>query len=796
MAKPKAKGVTNLGDSAFGGIGSLYRNIAPFVNPSQGLDGNIWRNISRSQPIIQDNITTLKMYIQGLPYDIRARDSEKQDELKDDILRHKEILENCQDGDGFLEFLDLVVDDFEQIPFGAGTEVQKYSDGELYTFRALDGATLYPFWDNNFRVVQYVPEIKQDFVFFTDDELVRMKQNPRPELYRKGWQIAPPEKIYLAIELLNRGDRYYAQLLLDTPEAGLLDLGDMSKESAEKWIESFKNLFTGIDAFKIPVLYEHTIQAKYLPFNRPPTDLLFDQTTFKYAQITCAAFGLTVGDIGLKNSNGSLSSDIRDERHSKGTGKAFLKKKIETLINKIIPSYLQFWFIDTDDELLVSKGRARAANAIAGRNLIESGALTPNEWRAQLKADGLITIPLSETPKDSDFDILKDISGLNDQLDLQKQQIKAAEKKADSDQSGLHKQGGQAGFALNKRRNVRGGRAETVVGKEPSPASQGGMGEIKSLAEDSETLSDVLKKIFSDLKYDNVKVRRLIKSVIPKMELSIKSALETSVFEDWKINYIKELFDLESNFEDKTLVSKSIKDTISELEEYFSRDEWWKIVLDDTEIGDILIESYRLGLADTAEEIQNALYENGYIDSKDLNKKFALKNEELRKSLYQRAVILNELLNSGTKYYITRIAISSVLESVDYFRGLGNSNIEGDEFINLASSNFVENFKSLLEDRVDKIGTFETFRAYNEGVLKQYRSVGFKEKIAQHLVDSEPCEECKSNINLGYVPMDYLYPNKMGEQVEGSPFHLNCLCSMGFSIDELKIIMPDYFIGD
>ena len=81
--------------------------------------------------------------------------------------------------------------------------------------------------------------------------------SPRPDIKREGWGLAPPEKTYLALEMLNRGDYYYANLLIDTPAAGILDLGDMAQDSAEEWVKAWRKMLTGIDPFKIPVLYEH-----------------------------------------------------------------------------------------------------------------------------------------------------------------------------------------------------------------------------------------------------------------------------------------------------------------------------------------------------------------------------------------------------------------------------------------------------------------------------------------------------------------------------------------------------------
>ena len=73
------------------------------------------------------------------------------------------------------------------------------------------------------------------------------------------------------------------------PPAGILDLGDMEKDNALEWTAAFKSWSQGnLDAFSIPVLYEHTSDAKFLSFGKVPNDLMYDRITLKYAAIVAA----------------------------------------------------------------------------------------------------------------------------------------------------------------------------------------------------------------------------------------------------------------------------------------------------------------------------------------------------------------------------------------------------------------------------------------------------------------------------------------------------------------------------
>jgi hypothetical protein len=207
--------------------------------------------------------------------------------------------------------------------------------------------------------------------------------------------MPPPERIYLAIELLFRGDAYYANLLLDTPEAGILDLKDMSKTSATTWLEAWRGILTGTDPFKVPVLYEHEEAAEWISFTRPPTEMMFDKALVNYHGLCASGYGLSLSDTGSPTTEtNTLAGSIRQERRSRRTGIGTAIVKTEEYYCKILPPYLRFELIDRDEELLVAKGRARLANSIALGNLVERQTITQQVALAQLVQDGLITVPV------------------------------------------------------------------------------------------------------------------------------------------------------------------------------------------------------------------------------------------------------------------------------------------------------------------------------------------------------------------------------------------------------------------
>lgn len=390
---------------------AFFARIVPSWSFPSALSSDQWRRWVRTQPVALDCKDILIASIQSLDWKITPRDSELRDELKGTIRHYTKLIEQGGywlglDWTGFLEW---TLNDLMDLPFGTGVEVGRKNDdpnGRVVWMKPLDGGTLYPTLNQNFPVMQYYGAAVE-VIKFPKHAIGRMYMNPRPELEREGWGMAPPERIYLAMEMLARGDIYYAGLLLDTPPAGLLDLGDMEKDSALEWVNAFRTLVAngGTDGFKIPVLYEHTIDAKFLPFGQVPNNIMYDKITLKYAALVAASYGMNLGDIGLQSTSAggeTLAGSIRSEKKTRKTGLARVKKKIKFFFENILPDTLQFDFVDMDDELATALGRARLANATAWGQLIDKGVFDRKEARLQTIQDGLVTISLPEEPPSKD----------------------------------------------------------------------------------------------------------------------------------------------------------------------------------------------------------------------------------------------------------------------------------------------------------------------------------------------------------------------------------------------------------
>lgn len=371
-----------------------------------------WRQFVYNQPIAMLCRARLISHLQGMPWEIKARD--EQDGLEEDINYYtKWVFKN------FDTWIDTLWQDALDLPIGGNTEAVRWpaevtpriEDGEeIYTVTRphpyghifklvhVDGANLYPTFEPDFPMAQRIPE-SLDTVFFTEEQLPRIVIQPRTEMRLKGYGKAPPEQVYLAIMMVHHADHYYSDLLKNAPPVGILDLMDLSQQDAEDWAQTAINLFEGTETFKIPLLYDHKEAAKWIPFGRAPEELMFDRSSIHYARIVAAAYGLTLGNLGLEPKGDTLAGSIRDDTQA-ATGYGVVVEKTKGLIDgRILPPYLEWVAKSVDFEQLTGRGRAFLVTAQALKAAKDAGALKPSEVQAQLIKDGFITVEV-EKPDD------------------------------------------------------------------------------------------------------------------------------------------------------------------------------------------------------------------------------------------------------------------------------------------------------------------------------------------------------------------------------------------------------------
>jgi hypothetical protein len=387
----------------------LRRYLPNFSVPMMA--GNRWRRVVLQQPIAGLCKTRLISYVQASEWEITSKEPGEKKKYQKDIDYYTAMMDSPPYD--FDTLMDMLWQDALDLPTGGNAEIVRWPKGKgpgligehptghVHAIEFMDGATVHPTGDRKLPLVQMVEGHAP--VYFEQGEIGRILMSPRPEHKLRGYGMAPPERIFLAILLLYYGDQYYARLLLDTPEAGILYLGDMDQESAEEWLGGFRELFQGINPMKIPVIAETNKPPAWIQFGRSPHDMTYNETTQKYARVVTAGYNLKTSDIGLHEGQETLAGKIRDDRAARATGYGVLITKTENWISRIIlPPYLTFRFRIQDEEALIQRMRARLMAGQAAKALVEAQIATPAEIQEQLMQEGIFTVKLSPPPKGGD----------------------------------------------------------------------------------------------------------------------------------------------------------------------------------------------------------------------------------------------------------------------------------------------------------------------------------------------------------------------------------------------------------
>jgi hypothetical protein len=214
--------------------------------------------------------------------------------------------------------------------------------------------------------------------------------------------------------------------------------------------------------------------------------------------------------------------------------------------NRMLPPGLQFKFIDMDDELMVSLGRARLANATAWNTLVSGNIFTEEEARAQTVADGMLTISVPEKlPQE-----------LQERIDKKGEMFNQP-------------------FGNNKPGFGKNGPAErpSMLGKPVKP-SLGGKGEAAS--NKSEAVQNFISSVIGS---EDKHFQRLIFKAFPSV------LLDASVVDEYDFDWIaRHDASLWSGFVDETLpeLSRIVVSTVrDDLVATIRSENWWRANIDD-----------------------------------------------------------------------------------------------------------------------------------------------------------------------------------------------------------------------
>jgi hypothetical protein len=798
-------------------IPTFLSRILPYYGQPAWLEAQHWRQFVRSQPVAIICRDTLIQNMLNLEWDIVPRSPDDSgSKVRKAIDYYKELFTYLEDD--FDIYLELLLQDMLDLPFGACSEVGRWDDEPdqpVIWAEHIDSATLFPTGNPEYPVAQRVPDVPGVQVVFPHHAVNRMYMTPRPELRLEGWGMAPPQKIYIAIDMLYKGDQYYWKMLIDTPEAGILDLIDMSQNKAEQWLDSFRDMFRGIDGFKIPVLYEHDKPAEWIPLNRPPLEMLYDKSYMQYSALVAGAYGLRLSDIGLAEISGekTLAGVIRGERQSKRTGRALVRSKTENHFNAMLPEELRFIWKDDDTEEVTARGRAIMSLGQGLKVMADSGFIDEGEGRAEIVASSMFK---SYLDPDKEIEKPEPPMGLFGQPG--QATGTAGQPQFGGDQEVPATDGGRGSPAttptgspvvradgVEPEENVKIGTEDSVLRRMEAHI----LPSLRSLKDRAESIR--LRRLI------RVATRELFEDFVPV----VRSLTDEQIEEVWLPEMLAAIFD-EPNALESPMIRRDIEEAKEALERSLSGDQWWRLAdaLDKALILDLFIEAYEYGLEEMALDITRTLFLEGFSDTPILAPGivFDLVHQPTIDLLERMAADLVTNVDSGTKFFLKRMITAGVR------KGLSSPSIaaairDGDtaERI-LRRDDYNRDVEQIIRDgliemseyRSNSIVNTEINRAENLAHLEQIRQTGLTQKRWLHLGkrgttaagNVHPCPTCQGNEDLGLVSIDFVFPTVFksgGVDGEGGeltpPGHPSvCHCTVTYEEDEVirKLATGEY----
>jgi len=360
-----------------------------------------WRTIAK-EPITRLCIRHILRELVSLEWEIVPKDPGK-DSAQIALL--STILEDADDGDGWDAWLSRVVQDALELPIGGVSEiVADDATGLIGGLYHIDGATVFPTYDPQVPFAQFNPYNSAQKIYFEKGDIMRLLFMPQVDIRRKPYQESPIESAFRAIEGLSFMYVYYMKQLSDTPVAGILDLMDMTQEEAQEWAIAFREMFNEIDPLKVPVLYDHTKPARFIPFGRTPQDIALVDQFKRFAEMVTSAFGLSIGDLRLFEHDRTLAGVEASQRVTERAGIGFYAQALEDMINKNILFYrksgFKFRFIlgtaGADMQMIqLNNSRAQMLMTLTGNQPL----VKPKDAQKQVMAWNMLDVKLTGMPQ-------------------------------------------------------------------------------------------------------------------------------------------------------------------------------------------------------------------------------------------------------------------------------------------------------------------------------------------------------------------------------------------------------------
>lgn len=800
----------------------LYLVRSPFINPAMYIPGLLdtarWRLVA-AEPInklarrmIQREVSSLNWNIRINPkgFDNSGINFEQaknyyQDAIKDfRNLASKALKGVCELPQGGAWEVGWI----KPAIFGEGDR------GTLSFIEHIDAGTLHPTTSKDWPIVQIDPLATLRRVLFSSEEVLRILASPYDEFDKEWWQESPTMASYMAIEALSRIYIYYLKQLHDTPVAGILDLMDFSENDARSWAKSFREMLEGIDPVKIPILYQHSQPAKWLPMGRNPAELSIPQQFKQYAEIVLGNYGLSTSDLRIfEAADQSKAGAAVSRKITTQSGISFWAELIKDSIQALLPKYLLFEYDDPDVEEERTKAMVRASDA----RTIQTLPWLPTDYKAKLAQYyglfGDLDIDIDKLTEESErlLGMNPGVQGIptpapgqlfqgEGKVPNQLEEDARANAKTSSRLFGKSESENDADLDIHSLVQKAIDNFKENFGN-PSESKYGI--KTKDAAIELET---ALRKSF----------KHVAKNITPEFVSNIVTAIYTqfpslnvvrmdskksySYDEQIPTNFIEKADGDPTNPEPLSAISdetlQEIRANVDQLVDYILGlgNAAQNYTISSSDLLEVFVLVYRLAFEDgmlaTAEMIQNDLYGRGIVAAPGVILSFDVTNDAVIQILNEMAAELVRNIDDGTKYYLRRMIVEGALNgwSVDRI-----TEAIWNDLFGLSE----EQAATLSESRIRSIVTTELNRADSAGRLEEMKKLGLKlKRWITRLIDV--CTLCASNESYGSVPIDFEYMDVFGPTQHPPGHPTTCHCTLGADPDELEKIgsEPDYWTGD
>lgn len=783
----KARGDRGAGASAALGFDSPYLSRSPYLNfqsasmlgSSTYLAALPWRRVLYSSPTVWACVKCLNDQLVALPWSVTTKDKSERHAKKSLIDYYTDGVIGKFNGENYDVGTMRTNRDVLTIPQGGNCEIIRKTSGrwagEVDRVENIDGGTLTPTNNYWYPLIQRDPVNFERYVVFERERVRRVLMNPRPEYNLTGYQQSPLEMCYLAIDALSKGDFYYVNLLTETPSAGILDLADWTKQEAIEWAKSWRELLTGNEALKIPIVYEHEKPISWIPFGVPPEQMMLPDILQKYTRLIHACFGLYTQDTGLTEQQPGGGREANLERRSWHRFNALIALW-ENFWNSILPDELVFSYEEVNIEETERLARAQVARANAlGIIARIPGALGLKELRREISETGLIEtyINSEEIPDDA---IVGAMGGsINPTVT------------------------GQSRWQT-QRLPEEGRRQAMPAPRSPQREEWYNRVRPKSLATlnvFSGVLSNAFQRIAEDIPQEEL--HQLIHDTGIILISTIKEAksFTDDSYDRWLEEFYRLFMGEGSLIKAKAIVRKQRQATRL-IEDLLKAHRWWDIT--DVELLMATIAAFKSAYEDAldnfAEEIQQALYEEGLADSPTLEDYApSLINSLILGEIDSYAQRMIDNLNQGTQYYLkhalTRSTMSELSKPeirarIDEGEDVGEI-IATLGLIDDIATAFKSELTDLIRPRAERAAEFELSNIEGFARLQAMKGMGLASK-RWDMYGPNPCPICLGNAARGNVPLDHQYDSAFGFCLW--PFaHPFGNCEITFDKAELRAII-------